>query len=80
LNGRPIHPHEKPLPLIKKLIDLTSEKGWLVCDPFAGSGTTCVAAEKLGRAWVASEIDREHYTNAVKRIERERAQSVMAFD
>lgn len=79
LTGRPIHPHEKPLRLIKKLIDLTSVETDLVCDPFAGSGTTCVAAEKLGRMWVASEIDEHHFRNAERRIECERTQRVLDF-
>lgn len=80
LNGRPIHPHEKPIKLIKKLIDLTSVATDLVCDPFAGSGTTCIAAEQLGRRWVASEIDGEHFRNATERIVRWRAQGVLDFD
>ena len=43
-------------------------KGGLVCDPFAGSGTSLVATKKLGRKWVGFEIDKEHVQGARLRI------------
>lgn len=46
---------------------LTATDG-LVVDPFAGGGTTCVAAEKLGRRWIAYEIDKVHAASAGKRV------------
>lgn len=51
------HPHEKPQDLLIKMIKHSSKKGDLVLDPFAGSGSTCKACEKLGRKWIGIELD-----------------------
>jgi site-specific DNA-methyltransferase (adenine-specific) len=51
------HPTVKPIKLISYLITLASRPGQLVYDPFGGSGTTPVAAEKLSRKWIMSEIE-----------------------
>jgi len=51
------HPHEKPLDLLKKMIEHSSAKGDVVLDPFAGSGSTCKACEELGRKWIGIELD-----------------------
>ena len=49
------HPTQKPEKLIAKLILASSDKGDLVLDPFAGSGTTAVVAKKLGRNYICIE-------------------------
>jgi site-specific DNA-methyltransferase (adenine-specific) len=46
------YPTQKPLSLLSRIIELTTDEGDLVVDPFCGSGTTLVAARKLGRHWV----------------------------
>jgi DNA modification methylase len=51
------HPHVKPLPLIKSLIEHSSDPGDVVLDPFLGSGTTALAARQLGRRFIGVEID-----------------------
>jgi len=51
------HPHEKPIDLLMKMIAHSSKKGDLVLDPFAGSGSTCKACEKLERKWIGIELD-----------------------
>lgn len=51
------HPHQKPLDLLKKMIEHSSKKGDLVLDPFAGSGSTCKACDSLGRRWIGVELD-----------------------
>ena len=51
------HPHEKPIDLLMKMVEHSSEEGDLVLDPFAGSGSTCKACEKLGRKWIGIELD-----------------------
>jgi site-specific DNA-methyltransferase (adenine-specific) len=51
------HPARFPLALPTFFINLLTKPGGLVFDPFAGTGTTCLAAEKLGRSWLAAEID-----------------------
>ncbi|MFN3167772.1 MAG: DNA-methyltransferase [Phycisphaeraceae bacterium] len=50
------HPTEKPLELIERIIRVSSNPGDLVVDPFLGSGTTAVAAKKLGRKYLGFEL------------------------
>lgn len=63
-----IHPNEKPVELMKQLIEITTKPGDLVLDPFAGSGTTLVAAILSGRRYMGVEISPEHYETAQRRI------------
>ncbi len=63
------HPTQKPEKLAAKLILASSRPGDLVLDPFLGSGTTAVAARKLGRRFVGIEIDAEHCLAALRRLE-----------
>jgi DNA modification methylase len=58
------HPTVKPLPLVADAIRDCSHRGGIVLDPFAGSGTTLVAAHKTGRHGYGIEID-PHYVDAV---------------
>src|SRR3954468_14148156 len=51
------HPTQKPLELVRRLVAAASRAGGLVVDPFAGSGTTFVACEALGRRWLGCELD-----------------------
>jgi site-specific DNA-methyltransferase (adenine-specific) len=52
-----LHPTEKPIDLLTRLIEATTEPGQCVVDPFAGSGSTLLAAHKLGRDFWGCEID-----------------------
>jgi site-specific DNA-methyltransferase (adenine-specific) len=63
-----LHPAQKPVRLMEALIDLVTIPGQLVIDPFAGSGTTGVAASKLGRKFILMERDPEICEVARKRI------------
>ncbi len=47
------YPTQKPEPLLNRIINTCSERGDLILDAFAGSGTACAVAEKLGRRWIA---------------------------
>ena len=49
------YPTQKPLPLLERIIKLSSDPGDLVLDPFMGSGTTAIAAERLGRQWIGAD-------------------------
>lgn len=58
-----------PLVLVEMLVRMGSPKGGLVLDPFIGSGTTAIAAEKWGRRWIGFERDPKAVELAEKRIE-----------
>lgn len=62
------HPTEKPVSLIKKLIENSTKINDIVLEPFAGSGTTLIAAKEAGRNYVGSEIDKKYYDIALKRL------------
>lgn len=75
------HPNEKPLPLIMRLVENHTEKGDLVFDPFMGSGTTGVAALKMGRKFIGFELERKYFDVACRRLERANyEQSLMQAD
>jgi site-specific DNA-methyltransferase (adenine-specific) len=64
------HPTQKPEKLLAKIILASTNPGDLILDPFAGSGTTAVAAKKLGRDFVAIESDEQYCLLAQKRLEK----------
>lgn len=54
---------QKPLDLLERIITASSNPGDVVLDPFAGSGTTLVAAERLGRGWIG--VDRSMLAGSI---------------
>lgn len=62
------HPTQKPVDLLKVLIQMVTREGHIVCDPFAGSGSTLLAAKELNREYVGYEIDEKYYEVANKRL------------
>jgi DNA modification methylase len=50
------YPTQKPLALLERIIEMSTEEGDIVLDPFCGSGTTLVAAERLKRKWIGIDI------------------------
>lgn len=68
------HTTQKPLGLMEALIRDFTDPGELICDPFAGSGTTLVAAKKLGRRASGWEIQEQYVALANERIESTREQ------
>jgi len=62
------HPTEKPVELVAQFIDLTTWVGDTVLDPFMGSGTTLVAAKRLGRKAIGIEIEEKYCEIAAKRL------------
>ena len=50
------YPTQKPLALLERIIQASSNKGDMILDPFCGCATACVAAEKLGRQWVGIDL------------------------
>lgn len=59
-----IHPTQKPVKVLKKLIEICTDPGDVVIDPCCGSGSTLRAAYELGRSAYGLEIDRNFYTRA----------------
>lgn len=62
------YPTQKPVALLKQLIELVTDAGDLVLDPFCGSGTTCVAAKSLGRDYIGMDISGEATQLTEKRL------------
>lgn len=68
------HPSQKPLALIEKLVLCASDPGDTVLDPFLGSGTTAVAAQRHGRHWLGIEKDTAYIQTARTRLTTASAQ------
>jgi site-specific DNA-methyltransferase (adenine-specific) len=62
------HPTQKPLALIVRCLRATTDQGDLVFDPFAGSGSTGVAALRLGRAFLGCEQEKQYASLAAQRL------------
>lgn len=70
-NSSQIHPNEKPVALLEYLIEATTEPGAVILDPFAGSGSTLVAAAKTGRRYIGIEIDPGYSQIAADRVAKQ---------
>ena len=68
-NGRN-HPAVMPIELAHRCIKITSRPGDLVLDPYAGSGTTLVAARDLNRMWIGVELSSEFADMIERRLKR----------
>jgi site-specific DNA-methyltransferase (adenine-specific) len=67
------YPTQKPLALLERVIAATTDAGALVIDPFVGSGTTAVAAQRLGRRFLAGDCSPHAIRVSCGRLEREAA-------
>ena len=59
---------KKPEALIKRCLDLVTNKGDLILDSFAGSGTTGAVAHKMGRRWIMVELGEHCHTHVIPRL------------
>ena len=75
--GKRYHPTEKPIRLMKKIIEDYTKEGDTILDCFMGSGTTEIAAVNMNRNFIGFEIDDKYFNIAKKRIENEQAQTVL---
>lgn len=70
-NEKRYHPTQKPLTLMKRLIQDFSQEEDIIFDPFAGSGSTLVAAKQLGRRFIGIELDSQYIKIANNRLAQE---------
>lgn len=63
-----IHPTQKPVRLLERLMALVSKQGDTILDPFSGSGATMIAAWNTGRNAIGFEIDKEYFDKGNERI------------
>jgi len=66
--GNRLHPTQKPVAALRRLVATLSKPDAMVLDPFCGSGSTLVAARELKRRFVGIELDRTHYNTARSRL------------
>jgi site-specific DNA-methyltransferase (adenine-specific) len=66
--GNKHHPTQKSTHVLKPLIEAFSTPGQVVLDPFAGSGSTCLAAHRTGRDYIGIELDGEYHAIASQRL------------
>jgi site-specific DNA-methyltransferase (adenine-specific) len=71
--GNKLHPTQKPLSVLVPLVETFSAPDNLVLDPFAGSGSTLVAARSLGRRYLGIELDAGYHAAAIQRLEQSAA-------
>lgn len=67
-DGEKVHPTQKPVEIIQKMIEDSTEPGGVVLDTFMGSGTTAVACLRTGRNFIGFELDEKYYEIAQSRI------------
>lgn len=63
-----VHPTQKPVALLKKLIDLFTDEGEVVIDPCCGSGTTLLAAQQMMRRSYGFEVDKNFFKDAKEKV------------
>ncbi len=65
-----VHPMERPQDLLRRLINVSSVPGETICDFFAGSASTLLAATLAGRRSIGAEINPAHYGLAIARLQK----------
>jgi len=64
------HPTQKPINLMRLILEDFSKPNDIILDPFCGSGTTCIAAALIGRRYIGIDIDEQYCEISRKRIKR----------
>lgn len=77
-SGNQFHPTQKPLSALQPLIESFTNPGDIVLDPFAGSGSTCIAAMLAKRRYLGIELDSKYHAAALKRMDLMTRQGVAA--
>jgi adenine-specific DNA-methyltransferase len=68
--GNRLHRTQKPLAVLTPLVETFSRPGAVVLDPFTGSGSSLVAARKLGRSYIGIEMDKRYHAIANRRLQQ----------
>jgi len=66
--GNKLHPTQKPVAILTPFIESYCPAPGVVLDPFAGSGSTLLAAKTLGRSYIGIEMDAKHHVTASQRL------------
>jgi site-specific DNA-methyltransferase (adenine-specific) len=69
------HPCQLPVHLLERVILMSTDEDDIVLDPFAGTGTTAIAAKRVGRRYIGFDVDPAYVETAGAKLERERASS-----
>lgn len=78
-----IHPAQKPVAVLKKIIEIFTDEGDVIIDPCCGSGSTLRAAAEMGRSAFGFEIDRNFYQRAKEemlRFEKDNQMSIFDYE
>jgi site-specific DNA-methyltransferase (adenine-specific) len=74
------HPTQKPVKLMRRLIEKFTKEGDLIIDPYCGSGSTLVACAKLRREFIGCDINSEYCKIANERIQKELSQTKLTME
>ncbi len=69
------HPCQLPIHLLERIVLMSSDEGDIVLDPFSGTGTTAIAAKRLGRKFIGLELDNEYAEASLRKLAEEEANS-----
>jgi site-specific DNA-methyltransferase (adenine-specific) len=72
------HPCQLPIHLLERVILMSTDEGDIVLDPFSGTGTTAIAARRLGRNYIGFELDIEYAKTSMQKFSQESA--ISKFD
>jgi site-specific DNA-methyltransferase (adenine-specific) len=70
------HPTQKPLRLLRRMLEISAKPGWVCLVPFAGAGSECVAAKRFGLRFLAFETDPAYREICQRRIDNEQSASL----
>ena len=66
------HPCQLPIHLLERIILMSTDEDDIVFDPFVGTGTTAIAAKRLGRSYIGFDIDKKYIEITRGKLEREK--------
>ncbi|MBN1805584.1 MAG: site-specific DNA-methyltransferase [Sedimentisphaerales bacterium] len=69
------HPCQLPIHLLERIILMTTDEGDVILDPFSGTGTTAIAAKRLGRNYIGFDIDENYVKISLEKLEMEMSNS-----